>query len=125
MAALSPDRGGAFAEAHVVRRELVGGRRWDVHFQSGETLALPEGEGEAQAALAKFARMDQTASLLGRGFLRFDMRVPGKIYARTSAEPGKVAAPIVPPAAATAARRHRAARRDLTGGMTWPSLAAI
>lgn len=88
----------------------VGGRRWDVHFQSGETLALPEGEAEAQAAIAKFARMDQTASLLGRGFLRFDMRVPGKIYARTSAEPGKVAAPIVPaappppPPGATASR---------------------
>ncbi|MBU3077766.1 FtsQ-type POTRA domain-containing protein [Sphingomonas sp. XMGL2] len=76
----------------------VGGRRWDVHFQSGETLALPEGEAEAHAAITKFARMDQAASLLGRGFLRFDMRVPGKIYARTAAEPGKVAAPIAPPA---------------------------
>ena len=76
----------------------IGGRRWDVHFQSDETLALPEGEAEARTAIAKFARMDQTASLLGRGFLRFDMRVPGRIFARTNAEPGKVAAPIPPPA---------------------------
>ena len=74
----------------------VGGRRWDILFQSGETLALPEGDAEARAAIAKFAKMDQVASLLGRGFRRFDMRVPGRFYARTDGGPGSVAAPIVP-----------------------------
>lgn len=78
----------------------VGGRRWDVYFQSGETLSLPEGQAESEAAIAKFARMDQAAGLLGKGFVRFDMRVPGKFYVRTSTEPGKTAAPVAPPAVA-------------------------
>src|SRR3982751_1862618 len=42
----------------------VGGRRWDLNFQSGETLALPEGEGDARAALTKFARLDRSSGLL-------------------------------------------------------------
>ena len=67
----------------------VGGRRWDIRFQSGEVLALPEGEAAAAKALAKFARMDATAALLGKGLVRFDMRIPGKIYIRMSREPGK------------------------------------
>jgi len=60
----------------------VGGRRWDLRFQSGETLALPEGKKEAGDALAKFARMDGSERLLGRGFVRFDMRDPTKLVAR-------------------------------------------
>lgn len=60
----------------------VGGRRWDLSFQSGETIALPEGEAAARRALAKFAGMDKTSGLLGRGIVRFDLRVPGKMYVR-------------------------------------------
>lgn len=60
----------------------VGKRRWDLRFQSGETLALPEGEREAAAALVKFARMDGMERLLGRGFVRFDMRIPDKFFVR-------------------------------------------
>jgi cell division protein FtsQ len=60
----------------------VGGRRWDLRFQSGETLALPEGEGPAAAALVKFARMDGVERLLGRGFVRFDMRDPTRLVVR-------------------------------------------
>ncbi|WOK35704.1 cell division protein FtsQ/DivIB [Sphingomonas sp. C3-2] len=60
----------------------VGNRRWDLRFQSGETLALPEGEKESAAALVKFARMDGMERLLGRGFLRFDMRLPDKFVVR-------------------------------------------
>lgn len=60
----------------------VGKRRWDLRFQSGETLALPEGEREATTALTKFAALDQRERLLGRGFKRFDMRVAGKFYVR-------------------------------------------
>ena len=77
----------------------VGGRRWDLRFQSGETLALPEGDGEARRALTRFARLDQTARLLGQGFVRFDMRIPGKFYARVSAEPGALATPRPAPVA--------------------------
>ena len=58
----------------------VGNRRWDLTFESGETLALPE-DG-APRALVKFAELDGSRPLLGRGWLRFDMRDPTKLVAR-------------------------------------------
>jgi cell division protein FtsQ len=58
----------------------VGNRRWDLTFHSGETLALPQ-DGAA-AALVKFAELDGARSLLGKGWLRFDMRDPAKLVAR-------------------------------------------
>lgn len=60
----------------------VGGRRWDLNFQSGETVALPEGYDAARIALVKFARADKQTALLGRGMVRFDLRVPGKMIVR-------------------------------------------
>ena len=51
----------------------VGGRRWDLSFQSGETVALPEGDA-ARTALQHFAKGDKENGLLGRGFVRFDLR---------------------------------------------------
>lgn len=68
----------------------IGGRRWDLRFQSGETLALPEGEASAKKALTTFARMDKATQLLGRGLVRFDMRIPGKFIVRVSDEPGSI-----------------------------------
>ena len=78
----------------------VGGRRWDLRFQSGEVLALPEGEETAEKALVQFARMDKMTQLLGQGFVRFDMRIPGKFIVRVSSKPGTVIkdAPPPPPA---------------------------
>ena len=73
----------------------VGRRRWNLQFQTGETVVLPEGEKAAQAALAKFARLDKSAGLLGRGILRFDLRIPGKMTVRL---PRGVDEPIVPQA---------------------------
>jgi cell division protein FtsQ len=67
----------------------VGGRRWDLNFQSGETLALPEGEDDARAALTKFAKLDRSSGLLGRGIVRFDLRVPGKMIVRLPRAPGE------------------------------------
>jgi cell division protein FtsQ len=86
----------------------IGGRRWDLRFQSGEVLALPEGQGPAQKALVKFARMDKMTQLLGRGFARFDMRVPGKFIVRVSREPGSTVPDIqadVPTGAPVDARK--------------------
>ena len=60
----------------------VGGRRWDLNFQSGETVVLPEGAGDSKKALAKFAKLDKSAGLLGRGIKRFDLRIPGKMIVR-------------------------------------------
>jgi cell division protein FtsQ len=71
----------------------VGDRRWDLAFQSGESVALPEGESDARDALAKFARLDKQNGLLGRGIVRFDLRVAGKMIVRLPRAPGE---PIVP-----------------------------
>jgi cell division protein FtsQ len=67
----------------------VGRRRWDLNFQSGETLALPEGHQAAAVALQKFAKMDRSTGLLGRGIVRFDLRIPGKMIARLPRAPGE------------------------------------
>jgi cell division protein FtsQ len=71
----------------------VGGRRWDLNFQTGETVALPEGEAAAKAALMKFARHDKESGLLGRGIVRFDLRVPGQMTVRLPRAPGEPVAP--------------------------------
>jgi cell division protein FtsQ len=67
----------------------VGGRRWDLAFQSGETVALPEGQAQAKASLGKFAKADKNSGLLGRGIVRFDLRVPGKMIVRLPRAPGE------------------------------------
>ena len=67
----------------------VGDRRWDLNFQSGETVALPEGEEPARAALTKFARLDRSTGLLGHGILRFDLRIAGKMIVRLPRAPGE------------------------------------
>ena len=79
----------------------VGQRRWDLAFQSGETVVLPEGEAAARDALAKFARLDKSAGLLGRGLKRFDLRQPGKMTVRLPRAPGESIAPPEPAAPAT------------------------
>lgn len=71
----------------------VGGRRWDLRFQSGETLALPEGEDLAGKSLVKFARMDGVQRLLGRGYARFDMRDPTKFVAKIDKSKPAIDAP--------------------------------
>jgi cell division protein FtsQ len=65
----------------------IGNRRWDLSFNTGERLALPEGEIEAAKALTKFAELDGADRLLGRGYLRFDMRDPARLVVRM---PGQV-----------------------------------
>lgn len=69
----------------------VGNRRWDLTFDTGETLALPQ-DGAADA-LVKFAELDGARVLLGKGWLRFDMRDPTKLVAR---RPGEGMRHVVP-----------------------------
>lgn len=66
----------------LVSATWVGGRRWDLTFQTGEIVSLPEGADDARDALVKFAALDKSAGLLGRGLLRFDLRLPGKMIVR-------------------------------------------
>jgi cell division protein FtsQ len=75
----------------VTAATWVGNRRWDLLFDSGETLKLPE-EGAAEA-LVTFAQKDGAHPLLGRGWMSFDMRDPSKLVAR---KPGANVAHTVP-----------------------------
>ncbi len=61
----------------------TGNRRWDVQFKSGDTLQLPEGRSEAQAALVAFAQLDAANGLLGKGLGQFDMRVADRLFIRS------------------------------------------
>ena len=77
----------------LVSATWVGGRRWDLTLQTGESIALPEGQDAAKLALAKFADLDKSTGLLGRGLVRFDLRLPGKMIVRLPRAPGEAAAP--------------------------------
>ena len=65
----------------VLAATLVGGRRWDLRFRSGEVLALPDRPALARGALLAFARLDGQGPqrLIGGGFTRFDLRLPGRM----------------------------------------------
>lgn len=71
----------------------IGNRRWNLTFDSSETLELPEGDDMAARALLKFAQMDGVQPLLGKGWIGFDMRDPSRLVAR---KPGDIAGGIVP-----------------------------
>ena len=83
-------------KAQLVSANWVGQRRWDLAVQTGETIALPEGQQAAATALAKFAEKDKAAGLLGRGIKRFDLRKAGQMTVRLPRAPGE---PILPAAA--------------------------
>lgn len=75
----------------------IGDRRWDLRFQTGEVLTLPEGEELAQRALTRFAGIDQQQQLLGRGFVRFDMRDPARMIVRVTRQPGSTIPDLTAP----------------------------
>lgn len=62
---------------------LVGQRRWNLKFKTGETMALPDTPDGAKAALLRFAALEAELppgqKLLGGRFERFDLRVPGQM----------------------------------------------
>jgi len=90
----------------------VGNRRWDLRFQSGEQLMLPEGAAAAAAALVEFARMDGVDRLLGRGVLRFDMRIPERFVLRLPPGLNRADAPAGTP---------QGAHRVIDGGAAAPA----
>jgi cell division protein FtsQ len=67
----------------------VGGRRWDLKMETGETLSLPQGPA-ARGALRRFAAIERETPLLGRGFQRFDMRIPDRLVVRVATDGGRV-----------------------------------
>ncbi|HEY0270893.1 MAG TPA: FtsQ-type POTRA domain-containing protein [Sphingomonas sp.] len=58
----------------IASANWIGDRRWDIHFSTGEGLALPEGD-DAASALRFFELSDRTRPLLGQGYVHFDMRL--------------------------------------------------
>lgn len=68
---------------HRVRAaEWVGNRRWNLTFDTGQVLALPQGEDEAAGSLITFAKLDGVNRLLGGKATSFDMRNPDRLYMR-------------------------------------------
>lgn len=73
----------------VAEAEWIGNRRWNLTFQTGQVLALPEGDRESAGALVTFARLDGTNRLLGGKVTAFDMRAKDRVYLRVPEEEGK------------------------------------
>lgn len=72
--------------ARVTGAAWIGRRRWDIRFDSGEILALPEGYDNARSALKRFAEMEAKTGLLDRGLARFDMRIGDRLVVRWASE---------------------------------------
>jgi cell division protein FtsQ len=85
----------------VVSATRFGQRRWDLVFEGGAILRLPD--GYAKAALAKFGGLDRQHSLLARGAVTYDMRLPDRLVIRSSR--AAVPAPPAKPAAAKTTRK--------------------
>lgn len=66
----------------VIAASWVGDRRWDVTFDTGQRLSLPEGEELAAAALISFAQADGVHRLIGGEVGAFDLRNPPRLYMR-------------------------------------------
>ena len=65
----------------------IGNRRWDLTFDTGERLLLPEGEKEAADALVDFAENDRKDQLLGQGRTSFDLRIPDRMFVCCKVKP--------------------------------------
>ena len=77
----------------VREAEWVGNRRWNLTFNTGQVLALPQGEKPSAAALMSFARLDGANRLLGGKVAAFDMRAADRIYMRVPGRASEAAAP--------------------------------
>lgn len=75
-------------EPQVAEAEWIGNRRWNLTFDTGQVLALPQGEEKSAGALVAFARLDGVNRLLGGKVATFDMRAADRIYMRI---PGRAA----------------------------------
>jgi cell division protein FtsQ len=101
----------------VREAEWVGNRRWNLTFNTGQVLALPEGDQKSAAALMSFARLDGANRLLGGKVAAFDMRAPDRIYLRV---PGRASEAAADKAAAAAAKIAAAASKSETESAAAP-----
>ena len=63
----------------------VGGRRWNVRFDNGIDVRLPE--AEAAAAWSELAELDRRHALLARRISAIDLRIPGRIVVTRIEDP--------------------------------------
>ena len=66
----------------VAEAEWIGNRRWNLTFDTGQLLLLPEGSDPAATALIGFAEGDGRYRYLGGRLASFDMRVSGRMFGR-------------------------------------------
>jgi len=75
--------------ARVTQARRLGRRRWDVIFDKGVIVMLPE--VTPRLAWKRFAELSLTQRLLDRGLVAIDLRLPGSIVLRA---PGPVEPPV-------------------------------
>ncbi len=73
----------------------VSGRRWDLSFSRARRSRFPKAMRPLAPRSSRFADLDRSNGLLGRGLVRLDLRVPGKMIVRVPRAPGE---PIFPEA---------------------------
>jgi len=73
---------------HVAAAVRVGGRRWNLRFDSGIDVALPE--EDAAGAWRRLAALEQSDGILERNVEMIDLRLPDRLVLRTP-EPQKPA----------------------------------
>ncbi len=63
----------------------VGARRWDIRFDNGIDVRLPE--ADAAAAWAELAHLDRRHALLARHITAIDLRIPGRVVVTRADDP--------------------------------------
>jgi len=91
----------------VVSATRQGQRRWDIAFESGAVVRLPD--GYERAAYAKFAEFERLHALLARGTVTYDMRLPDRLTIRNARTAAPAVAPVVPPGKPAAAKKPKKA----------------
>ena len=81
-------------QSHVIAAIRVGGRRWNLHMDSGAEVMLPE--GKEVAALDRLLALQQQHALLDRPLVTVDMRLPDRLVVRPQPEPTPAPAPADP-----------------------------
>jgi cell division protein FtsQ len=96
----------------VREAEWVGNRRWNLTFNTGQVLALPQGEKPSSAALMSFARLDGANRLLGGKVAAFDMRAADRIYMRVPGRASEAATPKPKPSTSGSEQKPAAKPSD-------------
>jgi cell division protein FtsQ len=71
-------------QSRVIAAVRVGGRRWNLHLNTGADVLLPE--GHEVAALDRLAQLEQDHALLDRPLQTIDMRLPDRLVIRPKPE---------------------------------------